>query len=207
MSTTENVDPAESPDLIHRIASLTRMLRDSMRELGLTRRSGRGQRDPRRARPPALCGADDRAGRQPRAERDRGGRPDPGRHVAFGAVAGQPLAAVVRPASGNARGPRAGQDTRAFLQDVPKQTQETQSKLMEIIMAQDFQDRPGHHAHDGRGGRDRARAAAGAAGQRAAGAARRANSLLNGPQVSPQGKADVVTSQDQVDDLLASLGF
>ena len=36
---------------------------------------------------------------------------------------------------------------------------------------------------------------------------RDANSLLNGPQVSPQGKADVVTSQDQVDDLLASLGF
>ena len=35
MSTTENVDPAESPDLIHRIASLTRMLRDGMRELGL----------------------------------------------------------------------------------------------------------------------------------------------------------------------------
>ena len=35
MSTTQNVDPAESPDLIHRIASLTRMLRDSMRELGL----------------------------------------------------------------------------------------------------------------------------------------------------------------------------
>ena len=34
-----------------------------------------------------------------------------------------------------------------------------------------------------------------------------ANSLLNGPQISPQGKTDVVTSQDQVDDLLASLGF
>ncbi|CFN81873.1 chemotaxis protein CheZ [Bordetella pertussis] len=34
-----------------------------------------------------------------------------------------------------------------------------------------------------------------------------ANSLLNGPQVNPGGKADVVTSQDQVDDLLASLGF
>ncbi|WP_415857696.1 protein phosphatase CheZ [Enterococcus faecalis] len=31
--------------------------------------------------------------------------------------------------------------------------------------------------------------------------------MLNGPQISPQGKADVVTSQDQVDDLLASLGF
>lgn len=39
MSTTQNDDSTESPDLIHRIASLTRMLRDSMRELGLTRRS------------------------------------------------------------------------------------------------------------------------------------------------------------------------
>ena len=91
---------------------------------------------------------------------------------------------------------------------MPKQTQETQSKLMEIIMAQDFQD----------------------TGQvimrmmDVVGAIERellqvlldnvpqerrdeANSLLNGPQVSPQGKADVVTSQDQVDDLLASLGF
>ena len=30
MSTTENVEPAaENPDLIHRIASLTRMLRDA----------------------------------------------------------------------------------------------------------------------------------------------------------------------------------
>ena len=37
MSTTENVDPAESPDLIHRIA--TRMLRDSMCELGLDQAS------------------------------------------------------------------------------------------------------------------------------------------------------------------------
>lgn len=32
-------------------------------------------------------------------------------------------------------------------------------------------------------------------------------SLLNGPQVNPEGKVDVVTSQDQVDDLLASLGL
>ena len=33
-----------------------------------------------------------------------------------------------------------------------------------------------------------------------------ANSLPNGPQVSPQGKADG-HQPDQVDDLLASLGF
>lgn len=33
------------------------------------------------------------------------------------------------------------------------------------------------------------------------------NSLLNGPQISPEGKSDVVADQGQVDDLLDSLGF
>jgi chemotaxis protein CheZ len=31
--------------------------------------------------------------------------------------------------------------------------------------------------------------------------------LLNGPQINPEGKADVMQDQSQVDDLLASLGF
>jgi chemotaxis protein CheZ len=31
--------------------------------------------------------------------------------------------------------------------------------------------------------------------------------LLNGPVVNPEGRSDVVTNQEQVDDLLASLGF
>jgi len=31
--------------------------------------------------------------------------------------------------------------------------------------------------------------------------------LLNGPVVNAAGRSDVVTSQDQVDDLLESLGF
>ena len=31
--------------------------------------------------------------------------------------------------------------------------------------------------------------------------------LINGPQIAPQGKVDVVAGQDQVDDLLDSLGF
>ena len=32
-------------------------------------------------------------------------------------------------------------------------------------------------------------------------------SLLNGPVINPEGRADVVASQKQVDDLLDSLGF
>jgi chemotaxis protein CheZ len=33
------------------------------------------------------------------------------------------------------------------------------------------------------------------------------NSLLNGPVVNAEGQADVVVNQQQVDDLLGSLGF
>ena len=33
------------------------------------------------------------------------------------------------------------------------------------------------------------------------------NGLLNGPQINPEGKSDVVADQGQVDDLLDSLGF
>ena len=32
-------------------------------------------------------------------------------------------------------------------------------------------------------------------------------SMLHGPVVNPEGRIDVVTSQGEVDDLLASLGF
>ena len=31
--------------------------------------------------------------------------------------------------------------------------------------------------------------------------------LLNGPVVNPNGRTDIVSNQDQVDDLLESLGF
>lgn len=100
--------------------------------------------------------------------------------------------------------------TYAFLTDVPKQTKATNAYLMEIMMAQDFHDLTGQvtkkiivvtqqiekqllellvenppstanpEAHAG---------------------------MLNGPVVNVAERTDVVTSQDQVDKLLGSLGF
>ena len=100
--------------------------------------------------------------------------------------------------------------THAFLVDVPKQTKVTNGYLMEIMMAQDFQDLTGQvikkivdvtqqmekhlvellvefppstanpDAYVG---------------------------LLNGPVINATGRTDVVTNQDQVDDLLESMGF
>ncbi len=98
----------------------------------------------------------------------------------------------------------------AYLQLASSHGRETKSHLMEIMMAQDFQDLTGQvikkvtelaqhleqqlvqllieyspeqikrPVQDG---------------------------LLNGPQVNPEGKSDIVANQGQVDDLLDSLGF
>ncbi|POZ62334.1 protein phosphatase CheZ [Chromobacterium alticapitis] len=101
-------------------------------------------------------------------------------------------------------------ETRQYLKEVPSQTQATNTQLLEIVMAQDFQDLTGQvikkmmgmvkiletelvhflieFSPDNKKGELN-------------------SSLLNGPVINPEGKADVVTSQQQVDDLLESLGF
>ncbi len=100
--------------------------------------------------------------------------------------------------------------TRSYLNDVPNQTNATNAQLTEVMMAQDFQDLTGQvmkkitkmvksleqdllrllmdnvpmdKKEDTNKG------------------------LLNGPVVNSAGRTDVVANQDQVDDLLASLGF
>lgn len=101
------------------------------------------------------------------------------------------------------------QHTRDYLGSVPSHTQATRKQLLEIIMAQDFQDLTGQvikkivemvqhmesellaflmEFSDKK-------------------VESKDNGLLNGPVVNAEGRTDVVTSQQQVDDLLESLGF
>lgn len=100
--------------------------------------------------------------------------------------------------------------TRNYLDGVPNQTNATNAQLLEIMMAQDFQDLTGqvikkitemarnlehelvqllvdHVPADKK--------------------AETGVGLTNGPVVNAAGRSDVVTNQNQVDDLLASLGF
>jgi chemotaxis protein CheZ len=117
-------------------------------------------------------------------------------------------------------------DTRTFLRGVPDATSATNSQLMEIMLAQDFQDLTGQVIKKitdvvylieqqllgvlvenialERREQFAAHAAALAAEVSPTGSPEH---LLNGPQINPEGKADVVQDQSQVDDLLASLGF
>ncbi|MDO8893036.1 MAG: protein phosphatase CheZ [Sulfurimicrobium sp.] len=101
-------------------------------------------------------------------------------------------------------------DTRSYLHEVPKHTQATNAQLMEIMMAQDFQDLTGQVIKkvidlaqqvetqllqlliDSTPAEKRNEVDIG---------------LLNGPVVNTEGRSDIVTNQQQVDDLLESLGF
>jgi len=100
--------------------------------------------------------------------------------------------------------------TRAYLERVPQDVGRTNLQLLEIMMAQDFQDLTGQvikkitdiiqHIEQQL---VKLLIENTPAGRRS----KEANSLLNGPVVNPAGLANVVTSQKQVDDLLESLGF
>nr|WP_255524391.1 protein phosphatase CheZ [Aquitalea sp. ASV15] len=102
------------------------------------------------------------------------------------------------------------QDTHQYLNQVPQQTHETNTQLLEIVMAQDFQDLTGQvikkmmdmfknletemltllvqfSPEHKKGELD--------------------SNLLNGPVINPEGQPDAVSNQQQVDDLLESLGF
>ncbi|SFE91988.1 protein phosphatase CheZ [Nitrosomonas sp. Nm166] len=101
-------------------------------------------------------------------------------------------------------------DTLHYLDKIPEQTHATNTQLLEIMMAQDFQDLTGQVIKK--------------ITQMAqslekdlidlllANVPTRKNTtlgegLMNGPITNPEKRNDVVCNQDQVDDLLASLGF
>ena len=100
-------------------------------------------------------------------------------------------------------------ETRSFLKDIPEKTQASQNNLMEIIMAQDFQDLTGQVIMKMLGviGAIETELVQVLIDNVPQEKREETKSLLNGPVVNAAGKNDVVTNQDQVDDLLASLGF
>ncbi len=106
---------------------------------------------------------------------------------------------------------RLADETRAFLrQGLPQKTAATKTQLLEIMMAQDFQDLTGQVIK-------KIIAVAQELESELMGVLievipgeRRTDSvlsLLNGPVINAEGRGDVVATQQQVDDLLGSLGF
>ncbi|GAB2798120.1 protein phosphatase CheZ [Halomonas shantousis] len=215
---TRNV-PAD--DLILRIGQLTRMLHDSMRELGLDKEVEKAAQ--------AIPDARDRLNYVVMMTEQAADR-------ALNAIdQAQPIQEKLEAEAQQldqrwqswfespielSDAKELVKDTRTYLQDIPAKTQATNAQLLEIMMAQDFQDLTGQvikkmmevirqienqlvqvlvdNVPEGHERRELQRAADEKKEQE--------NTLLNGPQIKPDGE-DAVSSQDQVDDLLDSLGF
>lgn len=101
-------------------------------------------------------------------------------------------------------------ETRVFVKKaVPLRTAATKEQLMEIMMAQDFQDLTGQVIKKVVAlAQDLEAQLMAVLIETMPGEKRTSvNGLLNGPVINAEGRADVVASQQQVNDLLDSLGF
>ncbi len=225
-------DGADGPDLttdriLARIGQLTKTLRDSMRELGLDKhveQAAEAVPDARdrlkyvanmteQAAERVLTAIDIAKPLQEQLQADAAALDTRWEHWYAAPIEREEVRTLMN-------------DTRAFLTSVPDATSATNQKLLEIMMAQDFQDLTGqvikkimdmvyiieqqlltvlveNIAPERR--EQFAQTAAALAAE--PGATGTPEHLLNGPQINPEGRADVVQDQSDVDDLLASLGF
>lgn len=215
----QNADDAIPQDLIARIGQLTRVLRDNMRELGLDKEVEKAAQ--------AIPDSRDRLSYIASMTEQAAERSLNAIEIA------QPIQDNIEKQSAElaarwdqwfdkpleqAEARDLVGDTRAYLEWVPAQTRATQSQLMEVMMAQDFQDLTGQvikkmmeviHEIERElvqvlidnipsdTMRERAQE----------NNSKSPDGLLNGPQIKTEGRTDIVTDQSQVDDLLDSLGF
>ncbi len=213
MSVSEQIPGGGAPiqpstDVVQRIARLTRMLRESMRELGLDyaiKEAAQSIPDARdrlryvgrmteQAANRVLTAVEhaqplqDELTADAKSLQERWARLDQGHDV-------EAQADVIA-------------DTRQFILDIPNKTQQTQENLLEIIMAQDFQDLTGQVLQGMLNviGTLETELVQVLMDSVPAEKREEADSLLNGPVIG--NKSDnVVSDQDEVDDLLSSLGF
>jgi chemotaxis protein CheZ len=101
-------------------------------------------------------------------------------------------------------------ETRGFLDSTAQHAKTTNDQLLEIMMAQDFQDLTGQVIKKIIGMAQEMENQLLALLIESTPAEKKAemdSGLLNGPVIKAEGRSDIVTSQAQVDDLLESLGF
>ncbi len=102
------------------------------------------------------------------------------------------------------------EDTREFMRGIPALTRKTNAQLLEIMMAQDFQDLTGQVIKKTVAMAQKMEQEMLQLLVAAAPVEKKASLepyLLNGPIINPTGRDDVATSQAQVDELLENLGF
>ena len=216
----------DGDDLVRRIGQLTRMLRQSMRELGLNKEIEKAAAaiPDTRERLNYVAKMTEQAAERSLNAIDRArplqeqlGRDAEALEAKWQAWFENPL--ELDEARDLVR------ITRSYLQSVPAVTRKVNAELLEIVMAQDFQDLTGQvikkmmdviHGVERQlfhvlldsvpEGRDREEIQQRLEGYGHPGAGEVAGALTNGPQIDTDAEG-VVSSQDQVDALLDELGF
>jgi chemotaxis protein CheZ len=198
-------------ELLTRVGHMTRLLHDSLRELGLDKLLERAAED--------IPDARDRLDYVAKMSEQAAQRVLNATDLAIplqealdqdAKQLSSKIQVLMSQASSTQEYEDAARQTLVFLSEVNSNSIATKAHLMDIMMAQDFQDLTGQvikkvtelvHNLEHQlvqllieySPEEKKREVA--------------DSLLNGPQMNPVGKSDVVANQGQVDDLLDSLGF
>lgn len=210
-SSQSGVFGVQSSDVINQIGHMTRTLHDALRELGLNKKIEKAAS--------SIPDARDRLNyvatlTQQAAER-----------VLSATEAAQPLVEKMEVEAHRLAGQwqlllekqmdveqfkDLAMQTHAFLHDVPRQTKATHAYLMEIMMAQDFQDLTGQVIKkiiDVTEHMEQQLLALLVENAPASVKADLNAVTLNGPVINSNGRKDIASHQKQVDDLLEGLGF
>jgi chemotaxis protein CheZ len=205
-------DMGTHDEFLSRIGHMTRALHESLRGLGLDKLIEKAASDipDARDRLDYVARLSEQAAQKVLNATDAAGPLQDGIEASAGALRQSWQALLDNPASSEAEW-RALAGASVAAMDVSRtQAVQTKTYLMDIMMAQDFQDLTGQVI-------TKVTTIAQNLEQQlvqmlvdfAPAEVKRdfGNGLMNGPQINPTGSADVVSNQGQVDDLLDSLGF
>jgi chemotaxis protein CheZ len=205
IATLKPADPLQvSPEVFQQIGSITRLLHDTMQQLGVMPKlqvASEGLPDARSRLTYIAVKTAEAANKVlnsvDRAKADQTAIAEATRAMAAAIVA-NPVRAVASGAVMN------------FVQDVEQRTARIDAHLTDIMMAQDFHDLTGQVvakvvalANELEDSLVKLLVSVVPPDQRE----KVDPSVLHGPIVNPEGRTDVVANQGEVDDLLASLGF
>jgi chemotaxis protein CheZ len=207
----QNADSGSNEEVLSRIGHMTRALHDSLRGLGLDKLIERAASEipDARDRLDYVARLSEQAAQKVLNATDAAS-PLQDRIDAGAAGLSRSWQALLDKAPGEAEWRALALHTVASLDESRAAAAATRAHLMDIMMAQDFQDLTGQVI-------GKVTAIAQDLEQQlvqmlvdfAPAEVKRDfdNGLLNGPQINPAANSDVISSQGQVDDLLDSLGF
>lgn len=207
-----SVDMATHDEFMSRVGHMTRALHDSLRGLGLDKLIEKAATDipDARDRLDYVARLSEQAAQKVLNATDAAGPLQDRIEADAGAIGKALEALLAAPDTSDADWRAAAAKAAAALQQSSAGATQTKAYLMDIMMAQDFQDLTGQVI-------TKVTTIAQNLEQQlvqmlvdfAPADVKREydNGLLNGPQINPTGNTDVVSNQGQVDDLLDSLGF